>query len=170
MSVSIWAGGAMREEASAEAVVGVEGFAVTDDRVLSVLALVTELMRKAASFSAIVTQAVLADSSRPLPCVRTGCGSRRGAFTSCLTSLQAEGFAARLRELEMRRAVMRICVACVCICCRAKESNVVRWGCDEGLKEPRSGIIQILTVWSQAKAGDCSSPRARLAGLNKFAA
>jgi hypothetical protein len=72
----------MRDEASAEAAVGVEGFAVREERVLSVLALVTELMRKAASFSAIVTQAVLAESSRPLPCDRNRCWNRRGAFTS----------------------------------------------------------------------------------------
>ncbi|KAL7914789.1 hypothetical protein GGI35DRAFT_158682 [Trichoderma velutinum] len=74
----------LRDAASVEAAVGVEGFAVIEDRVLSVLALVPELMRKAASFSAIVTQA-LAESSRPLPCVRNRCWSRRGAFTSFLT-------------------------------------------------------------------------------------
>lgn len=45
----------LRDAASVEAAVGVEGFAVMEDRVLSVLALVPELMRKAASFSAIVT-------------------------------------------------------------------------------------------------------------------
>lgn len=44
----------LRDAASVEAAVGVEGFAVMEDRVLS-LALVPELMRKAASFSAIVT-------------------------------------------------------------------------------------------------------------------
>ncbi len=45
----------LRDAASVEAAVGVEGFAVMEDRVLSVLALVPELMRKGASFSAIVT-------------------------------------------------------------------------------------------------------------------
>lgn len=55
-SVSMCAGGAVRDEDSAVAVVGVEGFAVREERVLSVLALVPELMRKAASLSAIVAQ------------------------------------------------------------------------------------------------------------------
>lgn len=74
--MSMCAGGAVRDAASAVAVVGVEGFAVREERVLSVLALVPELMRKAASWSAIVAQRRAPGLYHAMRCGQNRCWKR----------------------------------------------------------------------------------------------